>query len=177
MNELFVNVKVDREERPDVDAIYMEAVQAMTGHGGWPMTVFLTATGEPFYGGTYFPPVARQGMPSFTDLLVAFDDAWQTRREDLLEQAAKLTEAIRSSAGSRGDDTAPGGELLERAASGIVGAIDMARGGVGRAPKFPQTMSLDLLLRRHARTGEGELLDPVTITLDAMASGGIYDHV
>ena len=177
MNKRFVNVKVDREERPDVDAIYMEAVQAMTGHGGWPMTVFLTASGEPFYGGTYFPPVERQGMPSFTDLLVAIDDAWRTRRADLLEQATKLTEAIRTSAAFGTAEPVPGAQLLQRATSSVVGTIDMARGGVGRAPKFPQTMSLDLLLRMHARTGERELLEPVLITLDAMASGGVYDHL
>src|SRR3954447_25681867 len=97
MNELFVSIKVDREERPDVDAIYMEAVQAMTGHGGWPMTVFLTADGEPFYGGTYFPRVGRPGMPSFTDLLRAIDDAWRTRRDELLEQASSMSDAIRTS--------------------------------------------------------------------------------
>ncbi len=177
MNERFVNVKVDREERPDVDAIYMEAVQAMTGHGGWPMTVFITPDGEPFYGGTYFPKVGRQGMPSFTDLLLAIDDAWRTRRDELAEQAAKLTEAIRTSASFRSAEPVPGTQLLEAAATGIVGNVDLARGGVGRAPKFPQTMSLDLLLRLHARTGERELLEPVTISLDAMASGGIYDHL
>src|SRR5687767_3720976 len=107
MNDRFVNVKVDREERPDVDAIYMEAVQAMTGHGGWPMTVFLTADGEPFYGGTYFPPVGRQGMPSFTDLLVAIDEAWKTRRDELLDQATKLTEAIRASTTFGGGEAVP----------------------------------------------------------------------
>ena len=177
MNELFVNIKVDREERPDVDAIYMEAVQAMTGHGGWPMTVFITADGEPFYGGTYFPKVGRPGMPSFTDLLRAIDDAWRTRRDELTEQATRLTEAIRTSTSFRTAEPVPGMELLQGAATGIVGAVDLQRGGVGRAPKFPQTMSLDLLLRLHARTGEAELLDPVTISLDAMASGGIYDHL
>ena len=176
MNERFVNVKVDREERPDVDAIYMEAVQAMTGHGGWPMTVFITPEGEPFYGGTYFPKVGRPGMPSFTDLLVAIDDAWTTRRDDLLEQAGKMAESIRTQT-SFASGTATGAALLDAAGPALLASIDLARGGVGRAPKFPQTMSLDLLLRLHARTGEQALLDAVMVSLDAMASGGIYDHL
>ena len=102
MNELFVNIKVDREERPDVDAVYMEAVQAMTGQGGWPMTVFLTPDGRPFFGGTYFPPTARGGMPGFVDLCHAVEDAWRNRRTELLEQAGKLTEAIQRTASLAG---------------------------------------------------------------------------
>jgi uncharacterized protein YyaL (SSP411 family) len=177
MNELFVNIKVDREERPDVDAIYMEAVQAMTGHGGWPMTVFMTADGEPFYGGTYFPNVRRAGMPSFTDLLHALDDAWRTRRPELLEQGTKLADAIRSTTMFSSTTRQPDRELLDAAAGALLGSIDRDRGGVGRAPKFPQTMSLDLLLRMHRRTGDPELLDAVRVSLDAMAAGGIYDHL
>ena len=177
MNERFVNVKVDREERPDVDAIYMEAVQAMTGHGGWPMTVFLTADGEPFYGGTYFPKTGRPGMPSFVDLLAAIDDAWRTRRSELLEQAGRMAEAIRTSTAFADADRSPDRALLDAAGTVLLANVDLARGGVGRAPKFPQTMSLDLLLRLHARTGNRELLDAVTVSLDAMASGGIYDHL
>jgi uncharacterized protein YyaL (SSP411 family) len=178
MNDRFVNVKVDREERPDVDAIYMEAVQAMTGHGGWPMTVFITPDGAPFYGGTYFPKTGRPGMPSFTDLLLAIDDAWRNRKDELLEQAARLTEAIRTATAFAGaGDGPPGRELLDDAARGVLESIDRERGGVGRAPKFPQTMSLDLLLRMHARTGDPDLLSAVQVSLDAMASGGIYDHL
>src|SRR5687767_3125434 len=120
MNEHFVNIKVDREERPDVDAIYMEAVQAMTGHGGWPMTVFLTADGEPFYGGTYFPKVGRQGMPSFTDLLRAIDDAWRTRRDELLEQAGKLTEALSRTIAVQGQGVEPSAEVIETAAQNVL---------------------------------------------------------
>jgi uncharacterized protein YyaL (SSP411 family) len=170
MNERFVCVKVDREERPDVDAVYMEAVQAMTGSGGWPMTVFLQPDGRPFYGGTYFPPTARHGMPSFTDLLRAIDDAWRTRRGELGEQAAQLTEAIQRSATVVGGRGVPGPEVLDQAVDALVAAFDGTSGGFGRAPKFPQTMSLDLLLRRG-------VLDPVVVSLDAMASGGIYDHL
>jgi len=176
MNERFVNIKVDREERPDVDALYMEAVQALTGHGGWPMTVFLTPEGEPFFGGTYFPKSGRQGMPSFTQLLGAIDQAWRTQRGELLDQASKLTEAI-ATAASFGDATLPGLDLLEAAGAVLLGQVDRERGGLGRAPKFPQSMSLDALLRLHARTGDPELLEAVTVSLDAMASGGIYDHL
>src|SRR5688500_4158128 len=135
MNERFVNVKVDREERPDVDAIYMEAVQAMTGHGGWPMTVFITPDGEPFYGGTYFPKIGRPGMPSFTDLLGAIDDAWRNRRSELTEQATRLTEAIRTTTTLSSGAASPGLEQLDAAADALLAAVDLERGGVGRAPK------------------------------------------
>ncbi len=171
MNELFVNVKVDREERPDVDAIYMEAVQAMSGHGGWPMTVFLTPDGRPFFGGTYFPKVGRGGMLSFTELLARVDDVWRTRRDDLEGQADELTEAIGHLAKLAPSDDAPGLVQLATAVERLHGQFDPAWGGFGSAPKFPQTMSLDLLLRR---VGADEV---VTTTLDAMASGGIYDHL
>jgi uncharacterized protein YyaL (SSP411 family) len=170
MNELFVNVKVDREERPDVDAVYMEAVQTLTGSGGWPMTVFLDGDGRPFFGGTYFPPVGRQGMPAFVDLLRAVDDAWRTKRDELHEQATKLTDAIRRSASVGGQGAVPGAEVLGEAVEQLQRAVDPQFGGFGRAPKFPQTMSLDLLLRRG-------VVDPVVLSLDAMASGGIYDHL
>jgi uncharacterized protein len=177
MNELFVNVKVDREERPDVDAVYMEAVQTMTGHGGWPMTAFLTPDGQPFFGGTYFPPTARGGMPGFVDLCRAVDDAWRTRRTELLEQAGKLTDAIRRTASLAGGGDRPGRAVLDRAADELRAAFDGEWGGFGRAPKFPQSMALDLLLRVHDRTGDEAVLDVVTVSLDAMASGGMYDHL
>jgi len=170
MNELFVNVKIDREERPDVDAVYMEAVQALTGSGGWPMTVFVDHDARPFYGGTYFPPAGRQGMPGFVDLLRAVDDAWRTKRDELGEQAAKLTEAIQRSARVGGGGPIPGREVLDEAVEGLLRTFDGQFGGFGRAPKFPQTMSLDLLLRRG-------IVDPVVVSLDAMASGGVYDHL
>jgi uncharacterized protein len=177
MNELFVNVKVDREERPDVDAVYMEAVQTMTGQGGWPMTVFLTPDGQPFFGGTYFPPTARGGMPGFVDLCKAVDDAWRNRRTELLEQAGKLTEAIRRTASLSGGADRPGPAVLERAADELRAAFDGEWGGFGRAPKFPQSMALDLLLRVHHRTGDEGELAVVAESLDAMASGGMYDHL
>ena len=171
MNELFVNVKVDREERPDVDAVYMEAVQTLTGHGGWPMTVFLDHDGRPFYGGTYFPPESRHGMPGFVELLHAVTDAWRTRRAELFDQAEELTAAIRRTASlAAADRGALPPDLLERAADGLVGAFDGRWGGLGRAPKFPQSMSLDFLLRRG-------VAEQVLLSLDAMASGGIYDHL
>jgi hypothetical protein len=170
MNELFVNIKVDREERPDVDAVYMEAVQALTGSGGWPMTVFLDHDGRPFFGGTYFPPAGRQGMPGFVDLLRAVDDAWRTKRAELHVQATKLTDAIRRSASVGGVGELPGTEVVEQAVANLHRGFDAQFGGFGRAPKFPQTMSLDLLLRRG-------VIEPVVVSLDAMASGGIYDHL
>jgi uncharacterized protein YyaL (SSP411 family) len=177
MNERFVNVKVDREERPDVDAIYMDAVQAMTGHGGWPMTVFLMPDGRPFFGGTYFPKVARGGMLAFTDLLRRIDEVWHTRRDDLVEQAEALTDAIGRTAEIAGGDELPGEATLTAAVGRLHGQFDPAWGGFGRAPKFPQTMSHELLLRAHHRNGSADTLGIVTTSLDAMASGGMYDHL
>jgi uncharacterized protein YyaL (SSP411 family) len=164
MNELFVNVKVDREERPDVDAVYMEAVQAMTGSGGWPMTVFLAPDGRPFYGGTYFPP------DRFVPLLRAVSTAWRDKRGELDEQADRLTDAIRRSAAVGAGGPPPGASVVDQAVDNLLAQVDPTWGGIGRAPKFPQTMSLDLLLRRNVR-------EPVVLSLDAMASGGIYDHL
>src|SRR5438105_3498864 len=145
MNELFVNVKVDREERPDVDAVYMDAVQALTGRGGWPMTVFLTPDGKPFYGGTYFPPVDRHGMPGFTRLLEAVADAYRTRRDELEETASKLAESLaeQSSVPTAGGDEALRPDHLSAAAANLRRAADLERGGFGQAPKFPQAMALD----------------------------------
>ncbi len=177
MNELFINVKVDREERPDVDALYMDAVQAMTGHGGWPMTVFLTPDGQPFFGGTYFPKRGRAGMPGFVDLCRAIDETWRTRRGEVVDQAGRLAEGLRQSALVAGGDDVPGLELLHDAVTALRSQFDPDWGGFGRAPKFPQTMSHELLLRVHDRTDEAALLDVVTTSLDAMASGGMYDHL
>jgi uncharacterized protein YyaL (SSP411 family) len=178
MNRLFVNVKVDREERPDVDAIYMQAVQAMTGHGGWPMTVFLTPDGRPFYGGTYYPKQDRPGVPGFLRVMAAVDEAWRDRRADLLDSAGRLTTAIERAttldAGGRDDPTV---EVLDEAARRARLQFDQRFGGFGRAPKFPQAMTLDFLLRVHARRPSDQLLEVVTVTLDAMAAGGMYDQV
>ncbi len=170
MNELFVNVKVDREERPDVDAVYMDAVVALTGQGGWPLTVFLTPGGEPFFGGTYFPPEPRHGLPSFGQVLRAVADAYRERPEDVAAQAGALVDALRRSA-----ETEPSHEplteaLLAEAEHGLVSQLDPQWGGFGHAPKFPPASALEFLLRRGA-------LDPVRLTLDGMAAGGMYDLV
>jgi len=177
MNELFVNVKVDREERPDVDAIYMDAVQAMTGQGGWPMTVFTTPDGRPFFGGTYFPRTARGGMMSFTDLCRRIDEVWRTRRADIDEQANALTEAIDRSAELTGGTDYDARAVLDAALTELRRVHDPRWGGFGSAPKFPQTMSIELLLRAHLRNGSDDTLGVVTTSLDAMAAGGIYDHL
>ncbi|HMG28389.1 MAG TPA: thioredoxin domain-containing protein [Acidimicrobiia bacterium] len=179
MNRLFVSVKVDREERPDVDGIYMQAVQAMTGRGGWPMTVFLTPDGRPFFGGTYFPKDDRHGMPGFVRVLEAVDDAWRNRRSDLVEQAGKLTNALEriGSLGTGGDGSAPSPEILARAYDAVRAQYDPQFGGFGPAPKFPQAMTLDFLLRTYVRNQASETLDMARTSLDAMAAGGMYDQV
>ena len=178
MNELFVNVKVDREERPDVDAVYMDSVQALTGRGGWPMTVFLTPDGKPFYGGTYYPDRPRGGMASFRQVMAAVDDAWRNRRSDVAAQASQLTELIeRTGRAVAAGEGPPGAEALDRAAAQIKAAFDPVWGGFGGAPKFPAAMTLASALRLHRRAGDPELLGVVTTSLDAMASGGIYDHL
>ena len=177
MNEHFVNVKVDREERPDVDAVYMDAVQAMTGRGGWPMTVFMTADGRPFYGGTYFPLERRHGMPSFGDLMAAIVDAWQHRRDELLDQAGQLTDALGRSARLEADDGIIGPEVLEGAYRHFRATHDDQWGGFGQAPKFPTPQNLDFVVRTLARNRSAVTLAMVETSLDAMASGGMYDHL
>jgi uncharacterized protein YyaL (SSP411 family) len=179
MNELFVNVKVDREERPDVDAVYMEAVQAVTGHGGWPMTVFLTPEGKPFFGGTYFPREPRHGLPAFVDLCRAVADAWRNRRDEVERQASELTSSINQVAllAARPGEPLPGREVVDAAVEALLRQADREWGGFGRAPKFPQCDAIDLLLRAWRRGGLPAVEAVVTTTLDAMASGGIYDHV
>src|SRR5437868_5707218 len=147
MNELFVNVKVDREERPDVDAVYMEAVQAMTGRGGWPMTVFLTPDGRPFWGGTYFPPEPRHGMPSFLDVCRAIDEAWRSQRDQLVEQAGRLTDLVGRSALLQGGGEAVDRSLLDGGLRALAAEFDPRWGGFGAAPKFPHETGVDLLLR------------------------------
>jgi uncharacterized protein YyaL (SSP411 family) len=176
MNANFVNVKVDREERPDVDAVYMTATQAMTGHGGWPMTCFLTPDGEPFHCGTYYPPAPRQGMPSFPQLLEAVSEAWTDRSADVRESATRIVgELSRQTAAlppSAVDD-----DVLDGAAAAMLGEYDRRNGGFGSAPKFPPSMTLEFLLRHHERTGSVEALSIVEGTATAMAGGGLYDQL
>jgi uncharacterized protein len=175
LNENFVSVKVDREERPDVDAVYMAAVQAMTGQGGWPMTVFLTPEGIPFYGGTYFPPDDRHGLPSFKRLLAGINEVWQERRADAIEQGKKLMEHIDIASRLEIPDDPLTGDLLDEAALSIARTFDTVYGGFGSAPKFPQAPVLDLLLRLLQRGADTEGV--LTATLDRMAAGGIFDQL
>jgi uncharacterized protein YyaL (SSP411 family) len=177
MNHWFVNIKVDREERPDIDAIYMEAVQRLTGHGGWPMTVFLTPSGEPFYGGTYFPPEARQGMPSFRQVLDRLSEAWKIEPEQVATQASRLVSTINRSAELAPGTANPQANLLQVSSDALCARYDATWGGFGTVPKFPQTMSHDLLLRSYRRNPDEDVLGVVTNSLDAMACGGIYDHL
>ncbi|ONH33614.1 thioredoxin domain-containing protein [Pseudofrankia asymbiotica] len=182
MNEHFVNIKVDREERPDVDSVYMDVTVALTGHGGWPMTVFLTPTGEPFFAGTYFPPTPRPGMGSFRQVLSAVSSAWDTRREEIESSGAdiarKLAEAAEApTAGGRGPAIRLDGELLDSAVDQLAARFDPRHGGFGGAPKFPPSMVAELLLRHHARTGNERSLDMVALTCERMARGGIYDQL
>lgn len=179
MNALFVNVKVDREERPDVDDIYMGAVQAIAGQGGWPMTVFLLPDGRPFYGGTYYPKVQRYGMPSFTQLMGAVHEAYRNQRENLEKQADNLHEALKRDvlAIGRADDSGLTSDMLDEAARILLASVDRENGGFGAQPKFPNPISLEFLLRHHARTGDEEALNLATFSLRQMAHGGIYDQI
>src|SRR5437588_764086 len=176
MNEHFVCVKVDREERPDLDSIYMDAVQAMTGSGGWPMTVFLTPDGEPFYAGTYFPPEDRHGLPGFPRLLLTLAQTWRERRDDVLSQSARVVLHLSQAASPSGSPEPLTEELLRGAHASMTASFDREWGGFGGAPKFPQPMTLGFLLGCHLR-GYAGALDMVTTTLDRMADGGIHDHV
>jgi uncharacterized protein YyaL (SSP411 family) len=173
MNELFVNVKVDREERPDVDAVTMEATVGMTGSGGWPTTVFMTPEGKAFYAGTYFPPEPRHGIPSFRDVIEAVAQAWRDRRTELEQQASRIEEALRRSAEITPSKQPLTQELVRQASWEIARTFESAFGGFGRAPKFPAASTLEFLLRR----GDDESLAITTATLDGMAAGGMYDVV
>ncbi|MFB4194904.1 thioredoxin domain-containing protein [Streptomyces carpaticus] len=177
LNEHFVAVKVDREERPDVDSVYMDAVQAATGQGGWPMTVFMTADGEPFYFGTYFPPEPREGLPSFKQLLVGVHTAWSERRGEVTDVAARIGRELAGRDVEYAAPRAPGEAELAMALGGMRGDFDAERGGFGGAPKFPPSMVLEFLLRHHARTGAEEALEMVERTAQAMALGGLYDQL
>ncbi|MFE5374453.1 thioredoxin domain-containing protein [Streptomyces mirabilis] len=177
LNDHFVNVKVDREERPDVDAVYMEAVQAATGQGGWPMTVFLTPDAEPFYFGTYFPPAPRHGMPSFRQVLEGVRGAWTDRRGEVAEVAGKIVRDLAEREMSFGSGEVPGEEDLAGALLGLTREYDASRGGFGGAPKFPPSMVIEFLLRHHARTGSEGALQMAQDTCERMARGGIYDQL
>jgi uncharacterized protein YyaL (SSP411 family) len=174
MNDLFVNIKVDREERPDVDSIYMQAVQAISGHGGWPMTVFLTPSGEPYFGGTYFPPDDRPGMRGFPYVLRAAATVYRERHDEVAEAAGRLRRALEP-------PVLPAGTLsiasLDAAASRLNAQADKRHGGFGSAPKFPHPAALDFLLRRYTGSGDRRLLEVATVSLDHMARGGVHDQV
>jgi len=178
LNPRFVAIKVDREERPDVDAVYMAATQAMTGQGGWPMTVFVDHDGHPFYAGTYFPREPRGGMPTFRQLLVAVDDAWRTKRGELEAGAARIVEAVRESTLRASSTNAPASEeQLDACVDTLARGYDGVRGGFGTAPKFPPSMVIEFLLRNHARTADPRAMSMVEGTCEAMARGGMYDQL
>lgn len=177
LNAHFVSVKVDREERPDIDAVYMEAVQAATGQGGWPMTVFLNAEGEPFYFGTYFPPAPRHGMPSFRQVLEGVNSAWTDRRDEVGEVAGRIVGELAGRSLAHGGEGPPGEEESARALLALTRDYDEKHGGFGGAPKFPASMVVEFLLRHHARTGAEGALQMAADTCEAMARGGIYDQL
>src|SRR5690349_7312220 len=178
LNAWFVAIKVDREERPDLDQLYMGAVQALTGQGGWPMSVFLSPDGRPFFGGTYFPDAPRHGMPSFRQVLQGVHDAWTTQRAEIEASSARLVAAITEQQGGvRGAAGVPGPDVLLQAAASVVTQFDAANGGWGRAPKFPQPMTIEFLLRRAVAAGDDGALATARRSLDAMAAGGIHDQL
>jgi uncharacterized protein YyaL (SSP411 family) len=175
MNDNFINIKVDREERSDVDSVYMSALQAMTGSGGWPMTIFAVPTGEPFYAGTYFPPHDHAGRPGFGTVLRSIAATYSSKREEVLRAASELRQAIAVAPVSSPE--MPAVSDLDDVAQRMLAGIDQTRGGFGTAPKFPQPLALEFLLSQHAETGSGACGQAVELTLDAMASGGLHDHL
>jgi len=177
MNENFVNIKVDREERPDLDQIYMNAVQMMTHHGGWPMTVFLTPDAVPFYGGTYFPPQDRYNIPGFPRVLIGVAEAYRERKEDIQQTGDSLITELRRLSETGGSDHPIKPELLDAAYAGMIRNYDSVNGGFGGAPKFPPAMSLEFLLRTYARTGKPDTLQMISHTCSKMANGGMYDQL
>jgi uncharacterized protein YyaL (SSP411 family) len=177
LNASFIPIKVDREERPDLDQVYMAAVQAMSGGGGWPMSVFLTPEGRPFFGGTYFPDTPRHGLPSFRQLLEGISEAWRTQRGEIETSGLRLVEALAGASSMPAGSAAPDPQLLESAVAGIERSFDAANGGWGSAPKFPQPMTIEFLLRRAAATGDQRPLAVARRSLDAMADGGIHDQL
>src|SRR5262245_10119507 len=177
LNERFVAIKVDREERPDLDQVYMAAVQAMTGGGGWPMSVFLTPEGRPFYGGTYYPDEPRHGMPSFRQVLEGVDRAWREQRTEVESAGTRLVQGLVDQGRLPATAEEPSAELLGNAATAIEASFDVANGGWGSAPKFPQPMTIEFLLRRFVATGDPRPLVVARRSLDAMAAGGIHDQL
>ena len=177
MNEHYVNIKVDREERPDVDEIYMNAVQMMTQQGGWPMSVFMTPDGHPFYGGTYFPPDGRYGRPGFRQVLLSISEFYKTKRSEVDRAIEGLMEGLDRIGTLPGPDETLASDLVSQSASALAQSFDARDGGFGSQPKFPNTMSLEVLLRNYVRSGQLEDLERVTMTLERMALGGIYDHL
>jgi len=176
MNDNFINIKVDREERPDLDQVYMSAVQIMTGSGGWPLTVFLRPNGDPFYGGTYFPPDDRYGRPGFPRLLENIAEAYRTRQKDIQENAQNLRQHLNQRMQTGSGSGSVSVEVLHTASGALASKFDPREGGFGGAPKFPASMSIDFLLRYHQRTGHAHSLEMATFTLDKMAYGGMYDQ-
>ncbi|MCW0233113.1 MAG: thioredoxin domain-containing protein [Ferrovibrio sp.] len=178
MNELFVNIKVDREERPDIDTIYMNALQVLGEQGGWPLTMFLTPKGEPFWGGTYFPPESRYGRPGFREVLEKISEAWHQKPDAIAQNTRMLVGALRNLSKPQSRDRLPlSNEVLDQVAAQVLGHVDPDRGGIGTAPKFPQTGLFDLLWRAYLRTGIPDYSLAVVTTIMRMAQGGIYDHL
>jgi uncharacterized protein YyaL (SSP411 family) len=176
MNAHFVNIKVDREERPDIDQIYMGALHAMGEQGGWPLTMVLTPAGEPFWGGTYFPPTPRFGRPSFSQVLVALNQAWETDRERIFQTVGSMSKALAAAASARPGD-APGPAALDKVRAAFLKNIDWERGGMGSAPKFPNTPTFRFLWQDAFRARDVRAAQAVDLLLQAMSQGGIYDHV
>src|SRR5262245_42440238 len=177
LNEHFVSIKVDREERPDIDQIYMTAVQMLTGQGGWPMSMFLTPELKPFYGGTYFPPDDRYGRPGFKRLLFSVAEAWRSKRKELVESAGQITGHLQSACQVQAGERELGPALLQNAVNYLRRGFDRTYGGFGTAPKFPHAVELRLLLRVWKRFGDEQGLDMAKLTLNKMAMGGMYDQL
>ena len=177
MNEHFINIKVDREERPDVDAVFMTAVQAMIGQGGWPLNVFATPDGVPFFGGTYWPPMDARGMPGFPRVLQTIATAWEQDRDQLMENASRITTYLQDTSRARPATGVLSADLATEALETLSGSFDATWGGFGSAPKFPQAPTFDFLVRHYERTGSENALTMLTTTLDRMAAGGIHDHL
>ncbi len=178
MNEHFVNIKVDREERPDVDSIYMNAIVSMTGQGGWPLSVFLTPESAPFYGGTYFPPARRYNLPAFQDILASVVQAWENNRSEILQSGRQIADQLAEQISQQiqGEDQTPQPEFLEQATLALIQSYDQKNGGWGRSPKFPQPMAIEFLLRRSLR-GDPLALEKAAHALRAMSNGGLYDLI
>ena len=177
MNDHFVNIKVDREERPDLDEIYMTATQMISGSGGWPMSVFLTPDLKPFYAGTYFPPDPRFGRPGFPQILTALADAYENRREEVFRNAENVTRTIRGYLASDASSATFAENIVPNAVETLKNRFDPVYGGFGGAPKFPHTMDLMLLMRHYKESGDSEALKMVTESLGKMACGGMYDQL